>query len=194
MTCIGFNFGDPTTWTRCLDGTDSPNSLRFTFTKDEKRLIATEIAPVFVCPVDIAVEAVTRMVRLAAMKARRGAGMSREYRRALLTDLGINAQENTKLARCWDVVAQAGFIELSQKGFFRRDGSAKGKANTYVVGSRMKDRVYPNWHQAALPPWLNELDGTSPPADQGEPDATPDPEWAEWTRRLLQLPTHKLPS
>ena len=190
MLNLGFNFGDPTTWNTCLDGTEGRNNINFTFTDLEMRLITNDIAPVFVCPADTAVEAVIKMVKLAAIKSRQGNGMSREYRRAVLTDLGINVQENSKLARCWEVVEQAGFIKLSQKGVFKADGSGKGKANLYVVGSRVRDRVYPNREKTVLPEWLQGIEWMAEPCRDQPDTQAPDPEWAEWARRLGVCHTH----
>lgn len=172
MRHAGFVFGDPTTWDRCWEGSSSP-AARNSFsaellTEEELDLIANEIAPVFVCPSDVAVEAVVKMVRLSHLKDRNGDGMSREYRRAVLTDLGISCQENTKLAACWNVVEQAGFIYTRCNHIFTKDRGGDGRARTYAVGPRVRERVVgsidaeigqlPDWllevlHQAPLSPW-----------------------------------------
>jgi hypothetical protein len=157
MKKAGFYFGDPATWTRCWSGTESASTW-FTaddLTEEDRVVIATRIAPIMVCPENTAVEAVVKMVALVAMKDRQGHGMSREYRRALLTDLGISCQENSKLARCWDVVEEAGFIYTKHGHVFTPERD--GRARAYAVGRRVAERIHrEQLEKAKLPDWLHD--------------------------------------
>jgi hypothetical protein len=158
MTAGGFDFGDPSTWAKCWEGTERGRRFTFVPTEEEILLISHEIAPVFGCDANRAIETVIRMVTLAAIKDRRGDGMSREYRRALLSDQGIHCQENVKLARCWKVVEDAGFIYLKTKHIFSPQRPGEGRANAYAVGKRVRERVYkvrPE-DRPVLPEWLKE--------------------------------------
>jgi hypothetical protein len=149
MSVLGFNFGDKRTWSDI-----SAKKVDFAFDDSDIELINAAIVPVFQCSEDTAKDAVEQVIRVVATKARHGDGLSREYRRALLTDNGISCQENSKLARCWDILVDTGFLRLTQAGVFRR-GHRDGKANSYAIGPRLISRVY-GFEPAVLPLWLSE--------------------------------------
>ena len=201
MQQAGLIFGDPTTWERCWEE-NSPTSPGNSFsaellTDDERDLIANEIAPVFLCPVDVAVEAVVKMVRLAHVKDRNGDGMSREYRRAVLADLGISCQDNRKLTACWDVVEQTGFIFTKCNHIFRKDRMGEGRARMYAVGPQVRDRFvgsvdsssvrWPDWlievlHQDELSPWHEPVSAEIVEVSAGQ---IAKPEWSKWNESWL---------
>ena len=170
MKLGGFDFGDRSTWNKSWDSTEKK---RIDLREDEINFISLEIAPVFGCSPEIAIESVLKMVRLAAIKDRNGDGMSQEYRRSVLTDLGIHVQDNKKLARCWNVVEEAGFIYTKQNFVF--NSSRGGRATSYGVGPRMLGRtssitkkdleIVPDWmvQEIAIPDWYDWLQNEPEP-------------------------------
>lgn len=195
MKQAGFDFGNPATWSRCWEGSSSPAGNNFftpaDLTEEDLDIVATEIAPVFVCPVDVAAEAVAKMVRLAHVKDRNGDGMSQEYRRAVLHDEGIYCQENSKLAACWRVVEDAGFIYTKCGHVFNKERPGEGRAIMYAVGSRVRKRFITSpTSMNRLPEWLVHLllqDVSPPPQeDAGDQWQTPiNPDWFRWNTTWL---------
>jgi len=157
MDKAGFVFGDLSTWKTCWNGSESKPWFNASLLTDEDRaVIAERIAPIMNCTPETAIEIVVKMVQLASIKDRHGDGMSREYRRAVLLDEGIACQENSKLARCWGVVEQYGFIYKKQDHFFSKD--RKGRARAYAAGRRVVERIQrEKLEKVLMPDWLKDV-------------------------------------
>jgi hypothetical protein len=151
MAYLGFEFGNRSTWDRRADF----KRYSFILTAKEIGLINQELVPALNCELDTALQLLPVVVRIVAVKAKSGQGISREYRRAILVDHGISCQENSTLAKCWRLFEEMGFIECVELGTFLPNGVGLGKANRYRVGSRLWDRIYPG-KAITLPAWLSE--------------------------------------
>ena len=117
------------------------------------------------------------------------------YRRALLRDMGINCQENAKLARCWNVVEEAGFIYCKQHHVFSPDRKGEGRARLYAVGPRALGKIkadsspesvpLPDWLQEAVSQWYGAAND-SPVVVQASIQHDREPEWRRhWTKQQV---------
>jgi len=200
MDRIAFNFGDPDTWDNCQNGNlTNFDDIRFTsanFSEDDLDLIATQIAGVF--KVRVAAPAVAHVIERVRHFEVRGDGISRELRRDLLTECGVKCQENEKLAECWNVMVEVGFISIRSFHNFNSSFPGKGRARTYAVGRRVREYfINTHYHEIVFPEWLTVLlrnEKESPWFSETETCSTPerdishndhDEEWRTWTRACL---------
>lgn len=192
MAEAGFEFGDPDSWRNCWQGMER-KKLLFSPNDEDIEIIINHIAPVFGCDAETAIDAVLKMVLFATIKDAAGDGMGRDYRRALLIDCGIRCQENNKLARCWSIVEEAGFIYTKQQHCFDTDRPGEGRARGYAPGPRVREAVYHQRQKEGFPTdgWLADLAWdwmeTGGETIDVVNDGPADPDWSDWTEVWLKL-------
>ena len=149
MQAIGFRFSDRSTWDRA-----SSPKLDVVLTPEDEAVIAETVVPVFGLDLPSTIAAVREIVAIVACKVRNGDGISREYRRAVLVDHGVQCQHNSKLARCWDVLVTTNFLTVAQDERFHPDRH-DGRARVYGIGQRLANRLF-GIDPVEIPTWMVE--------------------------------------